>query len=70
MGNVHVDWMLDALMSENRLKGLKDCHVCSIKGKLLDEKEGIIILAGHIKLWEDKPPSIFLPIDGEKKRYA
>jgi hypothetical protein len=59
MGNVDVDRMLDALMSEQRIKGFKDWHVRIIRGKLLDEGEGIVILAGHMELWEDKPPLTF-----------
>jgi hypothetical protein len=59
IGNVDFDKMADNLMSGEFIKGLEDWHIRIVRGELLDGEKGLVFIAGHAQLWEEKPPLTF-----------
>jgi hypothetical protein len=69
VGNVDAERMVNSLMEEGVIKGLRDWHIRLLRGKLLDGGEGYLFLAGHAEIWEMKT---LLPLPGragEKRKW-
>ncbi len=70
VGNVDAERMVNSLMEEGVIKGLRDWHIRLLRGKLLDGGEGYLFLAGHAEIWEDEEPVTFTGTCWRKEEMA
>lgn len=66
VGNVDVERMVESLKEEKVIIGFKDWYIRLLRGKLIDGDEGFVHVAGHAKLWDDKPPLTFTGVRWRK----
>jgi len=67
VGNVDFEQMANNLMSGEFIKGLEDWHIRIVRGELLDGDQGLVFMAGHAQLWEEKPPLTFTAVRWRKE---
>lgn len=70
VGNVDADRIADNLMQGDAIKGLEDWYIRLVRGKLLENGEGIVHIAGHAELWKDKPPLTFTGVRWRKEEMS
>lgn len=64
LDNVDLEKMYEDLQNEGNIKGRDDWHVRLVRGPKIgtEKKEGIVHLAGHMLLWEEKTPMSFTAV--------
>ena len=64
LDNVDFEKMYIDLQNDGNIKGRDDWHVRLVRGAKLgtDRKDGIVHLAGHMSLWDEKPPFSFTAV--------
>ncbi len=64
LDNVDLEKMYNDLQNDGNIKGRDDWHVRLVRGPKFDtdNKEGIVHLAGHMSLWDERPPLSFTAV--------
>jgi len=70
VANVDPEKILESLNKKEAVKGLEDWHIRIVKGKLIGGEEGIVHIAGHAELWDDKSPATFTGVRWRKEEMS
>jgi len=64
LDNVNLEKMFEDLQNDGNIKGRDDWHVRLVRGEKIgtDKKDGIVHMAGHMSLWDDKTPMSFTAV--------
>jgi len=70
VGNVNREAMIEGLHKGIGIQGLQDWHIRIVRGKHLDNSEGVIHIAGHAEVFRDKPPITFTGVSWRKEEMS
>ncbi len=64
LDNVDMEKMYQEIQKNGKIKGRDDWHIRLVRGPKIDtnKKDGIVHIAGHMLLWDEKPPLTFTAV--------
>lgn len=69
VGGLDLERMVQEIETGGRIKGRGEWHTRVVRGPILDsDKPGVVHLAGHMDLWDDRPPLTFTAVSWKKNQ--
>ncbi len=69
VGGIDLERLVQEIEADGRIKGRGEWHTRVVRGPILDSDEPAIVhLAGHMDLWDDRPPLTFTAVSWKKNQ--